>query len=278
MFKLFIKSLLPRYLYQKILLFFKPDIAFKSSYENWNIALSKSMSYKDKKIFEKVKASYNQIFSGNGVYERDGKIFYKEIHSQVLLELLEEISKKYHKINILDFGGSFGSVFFQHINHIKSKKYDISWNIVEQKHYVEYAKKNFYKESLNFFYDIDGAVMEGKPNIILLSSTLQYIEDYQQLLKKIISLDSEFIFIDKTPVHQGNESLITIQDVPKHVYGQRITYPVHIFSEKNLINFFAKTYSICNQGNSIKKIYHTSDTEFTFKWYVLNKDRYIITK
>jgi putative methyltransferase (TIGR04325 family) len=73
------------------------------------------------------------------------------------------------RLTVLDFGGSLGSTYFQNrkfLNFIG----DLSWNIVEQPHFVKTGRLYFQNEILHFYYDVEECVKKENPNVLILSS------------------------------------------------------------------------------------------------------------
>ena len=62
-------------------------------------------------------------------------------------------------LSVLDFGGSLGSTYYQNKKFLDSLD-DVSWNIVEQKHFVDAGKEDFEDERLRFSYDIESCVVK----------------------------------------------------------------------------------------------------------------------
>jgi len=52
-----------------------------------------------------------------------------------LSTLLWSFAKESNKLNIIDFGGSLGSTYFQH--RLWLENFNYTWNVIEQPHYVE---------------------------------------------------------------------------------------------------------------------------------------------
>ncbi len=266
-----LKYIIPKKFYKKIVLIFKPDISFNGLFDKWSDALNSSKSYQDEKIFNKVINAYKELNSGKGAYEKDGKLFFKQEFSIPLISIFNDVASYSREIKVLDFGGSLGTLFFQHSEYFKNKKLEVNWSIVEQKHYVDYGKQNNNHSNLDFFYDVKEASRANKPNIIVVASALQYIENYPKTISEIIDLGADFIFLDKTPMYDGDNDFISVQNIPKHVYGKKTSYPMHIFSENKLIKFFKKNYFVFETGYSTRKIYKIYENSFSFKWLILKK-------
>ncbi|HRN41263.1 MAG: methyltransferase, TIGR04325 family [Flavobacteriales bacterium] len=232
-----LKELLPPILVKYLSSFF---YGWTGNYKSWEEAQKKCSGYDSEIIFNRVKNALLKVKSGEAVFERDSVIFDKIQYSFPLLSALSQTAlHSSKKLSVLDFGGSMGSSYyqnrklFQQLNHF-------SWNIVEQKHFVEEGKKTFADETLKFYYTIDDCLSEQQINFFLLGSVLQYIEKPYELLDIILSKKITYIHIDRTPVFKNNNDRITIQKVPKSIYEAQ--YPCWIFNETKLINY------ICNAG------------------------------
>lgn len=93
---------------------------------------------------------------------------------------------------------------------------------------------------MHFEYTISHVALKNKINFVLLSSCLQYLENYEEIIEEILNLKARYIFIDRTLV--SDHEYICIQEVPKAIYEAK--YPVLIFDENNLLNRFKKDYDL----------------------------------
>jgi len=79
--------------------------------------------------------------------------------------------------------------------------YNIDWNIIEQKHYVE-ATSDFIKiDNLSFHSSIDDFKEHKNADFIILSSVLQYLAHPQKVISELINLNPQSFFIDRTYVN-----------------------------------------------------------------------------
>jgi putative methyltransferase (TIGR04325 family) len=171
-------------------------------------------------------------------YERDGVNFEEIQYSWPLLSSIL-LAVNNNKLNVLDFGGSFGTTFYQNRKFLKFIK-KIKWDIIEQKKIVEIAKKNNF---INFYENLND--IKTKPDIALFCCSLCYLEDPYAILKKIISIKPNFIAIDRTPFTNGIKDLFAIQIVNKKIYDAKL--PITVFSLDKFLNFFKKEYVLVEQ-------------------------------
>ena len=64
----------------------------------------------------------------------------------------------------------------------------ITFSVIEQKKFVDEGKKNFQNEELNFFYNIDDYLNLHNPDIVLASSSLQYLKNYKVFYRLLLGL------------------------------------------------------------------------------------------
>ena len=146
-------------------IFLRRSISLSGTYKSWKHALKFSKGYNDRIILNKTIKSVEKVILKEAKFERDSFLFYKESFDETFLLILKKLKKKIKKkINLCDFGGSLGSLYFQHKSFLTSS--NIEWNIIEQKHYVEYASKKIKIKNL-YFYDNFNFLLKKKINTIL---------------------------------------------------------------------------------------------------------------
>lgn len=133
---------------------------FFGNFPTWKDSVKASMGYNSDEIIKKVKESLLKVKSGEAIYERDSVLFDKIHYSWPLLTgLLWIVSQKADRLNILDFGGSLGSSYFQNRKFLMHLK-ELKWNIVEQEKMVKCGKKYFENDCLKFYFNLDDCITE----------------------------------------------------------------------------------------------------------------------
>jgi putative methyltransferase (TIGR04325 family) len=207
---------------------------WSGNYKSWQEAQNKCSGYDSDIIINRVKDSMQKVKNGEAVFERDSVLFDEIQYSYPLLSALQQVALKNDlNLNVLDFGGSLGSCYFQNKGQLEGLK-GFSWNIIEQEHFVTEGKRSFEDETLKFYYNIDDCLKEQKVNAVLLSSVLQYIEKPYQLLDELMAKKVDYIIIDRTPVFKKSKDRITVQKVPKKIYEAQ--YPCWILNQDNVLN------------------------------------------
>lgn len=208
--------------------FRKNQSAFSGEYFAWEEAKSNSVGYDSDKILEKVLESSRKVLKGEVAYERDTVCFTQKSYRWPLVSCLLFIANRSkHQLNIIDFGGALGSLYFQHRDFLASI-HKLNWSVVEQPEFVKVGKKEFQNNELNFNFTLSEAETKHNSNVVLLSSVLQYLEDPQALLKQIADLRFKYVLIDRTPFIESDTDKLTIQSVPQNIYPA--SYPAWLFS------------------------------------------------
>lgn len=262
-----IKSLIPPILLDIVKKFRSSKYGWQGDYSSWHEAHEASTGYDSDKILQTVRSSLLKVKNGEAVYERDSVIFDAVQYSWPLLTgLMFCGAKSRGVIRILDFGGSLGSTYYQNKKFL-DKFENVSWSIVEQKHFVDAGKVDFEDDRLKFFYNVDECVKSENPNVLLLSSVMQYIERPFELLDTILENNFNYILIDRT-LFSKKEEKITLQIVPPYIY--EASYPCRFFDKNEFIKYFIK------QGFSIIEIFDGSDgktDDYEFKGMILEREK-----
>ena len=93
----------------------------------------------------------------------------------------------------------FGYKLFSKSTNLLGHSSRFDWNVVEQSHYVEAGQTHIQDHQLRFYKTIEECLVENEPNVILLSSVLQYLEDPLYLIKKFSASKATCLIIDRTP-------------------------------------------------------------------------------
>ena len=212
-------------------------ITFDGPFASWQEAEAKSSGYQDKKILEKVLSATLAVKRKEAVFERDSVLFDEIQYSwPITAALMWAAARCDGCLSVLDFGGSLGTSYFQNRKFLADLK-SVRWSVVEQEHFVKTGRDHIQDERLCFYSTIAGSISADKPNVILLSSVLQYLEDPYEILEELVESDAELILVDRTPfLSVGSSDIFKVQINPKSINLSR--YPIRYFSCDNFINWF----------------------------------------
>lgn len=213
-----------------------PTYGWFGNYQSWREACQATGGYAQSNILEKTRSSLAHVRDGLAVYERDSVLFEKkEYPFSLIASLLYIASGKGNSLRVLDFGGSLGSTFYQ-VREFLSPLHSLHWHIVEQPAYVEVGQAEFENEQLRFFGSIEDSLTTGKPDVVLLSSVVQYLEEPHAFLDYLASLSIPFLLFDRTAFVKEGGDRLTIQRVPPEIYDA--SYPAWFFEEDAFLKHF----------------------------------------
>jgi putative methyltransferase (TIGR04325 family) len=212
------------------------SIEFSGDYKSWQEAAEHSTGYDSREILEKVRQGALKVKRGEAAFERDSVAFEApEYRWPLLASLLDSyIRSRGHRLHVLDFGGSLGSVYFQHRRFLDSVP-DLHWSVVEQPHYVRCGRSEFQDEHLSFFESIQEALTRGPVDVALFSGVLQYLENPYEKLEEIGAARIPIVLIDRTAFTSLARDRLAVQNVPASIYSA--SYPHWLFSERKFQAF-----------------------------------------
>ncbi|MCU0460406.1 MAG: methyltransferase, TIGR04325 family [Bacteroidales bacterium] len=242
-----LRKLLPDWIRMRITGFF---YGWHGNYPSWEDAKKRSRGYDSEEIIRKVSSSAAAVRDGLKPYERDSVLYSEIQYSFQLLSILMLVAaQRKGTLNVMDFGGALGSTYFQNKKFLDTLQ-EVNWSIVEQPRFTEIGIREFSTDRLHFFNTADDCYNSFTPDIILLSSVLQYIEEPYKLLDSLISRKPEYILFDRTPFINGKDR-ITIQKVHPAIYNA--TYPCWFFNKSKFLDFMNRSYKLIFEFDALDK-------------------------
>ena len=233
---------------------FKKKIGFFGKYISFDQALLSCDGYFSKNLIRHVyKQAKLAIKTKN--YEQDGIIYNKPIINQFIIYCFlnylinqKEFDVK-KKFKILDYGGSFGNLFFSLKNFIHL---NFDWTIIEQNEKVKLANKNKIFKNIKFK---NPTYKSKKYDLVIFNTSFQYLPNPVETFKKLKFKNNKFIITNLT-VSSLYKNYLKIEYPDPKVY--RYTYPCWFFSEKYLVknlfkNFRVKIFKIDNPPYLLNK-------------------------
>lgn len=199
------------------------SIVFEPAGPTWQDALRVSAGYSATGIFEKALRAARQVRDGKAAFERDTVLFQQPEYSHQMLAWMLLARLRLGKLSVLDFGGGFGSRYFQHKSLFRELG-RVRWAVVEQDNIVNAGQAEFNTDELRFFRTIEQAEQGASPNFLLVSSSLQYMEKPYELLEALLTKRYPYFLLDRTMARPGLRDELYIQHVPPAIY--RASYPV----------------------------------------------------
>ncbi len=223
---------------------------FFGPYPSWEVARKKTSGYDQAEILSKVENAILKVKNGEVAYERDSVTFGKPEYSWFILATLLYIAgTESGKLRVADFGGSLGSTYFQNRLFLKNLS-ELSWNVIEQPHFVESGKRLVADTRLHFFNSLGECVQEENPHTLMFGSSIQYFEEPYELLEKVVKdFSFGYLIFDRTPLTEGVNDIVVVQKVPPQVY--EASYPCWFLSKEKLIAFLSSTYELVAEAEAL---------------------------
>lgn len=210
------------------------------NYKSWQQALTTTTGYNADSVLQRVKNAALQVKNGQARYERDGIAQdHIEIFYPLLSTLLWVASQNDNRLSVVDYGGSLGTSYRQNYPFLKHLK-SLQWSLIEQQMFVDEGRKTFEDEHLHFFYSLNEVLQLHAPQLLLFSSSLQYMEKPYELLTQVKQSKIPYLLIDRTAFIDGPNDRLTVQKVPPAFYDA--SYPCWFFSEQKMNTFLQDTF------------------------------------
>ena len=238
------------------------------NFATWDTAKKLTTGYECDNIVDQVKDSLLKVVKGEAAYERDSVLFNEAEYSWELVSSLLFIASFHdNSLNIIDFGGSLGSTYYQNrffLNGLHSLK----WNVVEQPNFVKEGKLYFENETLKFYNSIEECIFntKGKISAVLFSSVLPYLETPYNILEEVFNHKIKFIIVDRTGFTLDDKERITVQKVPSSIY--KASYHCRFFARTSFVKFFEDNgYELMYDFDALDKVNIPSEYKgFVFKY------------
>lgn len=209
-------------------------IRFTGEYRSWEEARVTSSGYDDAKILEKVAHATREVMSGRAAFERDSILFEEPAPDPAILATLCAAARG-RSLRVLDFGGALGSSYHQHRQFLTGID-ALEWHVIEQSHYALLGRREFQTRELRFHDNTDTATETGPPDVVLMASVLQYLEDPWRTLARLAELRASRWIVARTPFSAEMRDCIVVQHVPPAIY--RASYPAWVFSRQRFEHFW----------------------------------------
>lgn len=223
------------------------QVRYIGDYQDWSSARKECNGYDDGAILDKVICSTRKVLCGEATWERDGFLFYEKKYTYSICAAILRCALKNNNqgVRVLDIGGALGSTYIQNRDYLSAVK-DLEYVVAEQDGFAEYGHDNLEDGILRFIKSGERYADYGRFDIVLMSGSLQYIPQYQEIISGIISLKPRYIILDRLLI--SNRNRICKETVPEAIY--KSSYPVMIFKEDEVLDFFVDGYELIEKDVS----------------------------
>lgn len=245
---------------------------YMGDYENWNDAYEDcGGGYEGEIIINRVINATQKVLDGEAVWERDGYLFYEKKYVYCICAAILRcaVQNNNRGVRVLDIGGSLGSTYLQNRAYLTDIK-NLEYVIAEQDNFADYGHLHREDGVLKFIRSTDDYKKYGEFDIILLSGSLQCINDYEQIIGKVTDAKPRYIIIDRIMV--GDKIRICKETVPEEIWGHKASVPLRSFGETDIINFFAADYKMIEKDNASTpgEIFFV-DEKVSFQYFVFQR-------
>lgn len=235
----------------------------------WAQAVASVRGYDDATIIDKVAEATRAVERGEAAFERDSVLFEEPEYSWPLLAAILHAAGRDGRLSVLDFGGALGSTYRQHRRFLEDLP-DLRWTVVEQGAFVDVGRREFQTDRLRFASTVAEGADQASPTVVLLGSSLQYMEDPDSVLDELTSTTADTLIIDRTPLWDGPQDVLCIQTVPASIYAA--SYPMWILSRPGLTTSLADSWSLVAEYESgHRRPRTTKGREFGWDGLVLDR-------
>ena len=253
-----------RYFIESLKTQFK-DAPFSGDFATWGEACAASSGYSSEIILEKVRNSFLKVKNGEAAFERDSMVYPEIEYSWPLLAAIMLVAScNGNRLNLIDFGGSMGSTYYQNRKFL-SYLDQLNWNVVEQEHFVECGRQLNEDHNLKFYPNVEECCADNDPKAILFSSVIQYMESPYDLIEETIAREFDFILFDRTPFLTEGKDRLTIQKVPPEIY--EATIPCWFLNVNTFTGKFGQHYDLVADFDGLERaaVKHSVFKGFIFK-------------
>lgn len=199
---------------------------FSDPYPSWKDARRACSGYQTSSIVEAHFRAAQLVQEGKYVFERDSICFDEvEYEAPMLVALGSARALTSGSLRVLDVGGALGSKFFQY-RELRNVFNVGTWHIVETQAMVAASRQLHSEPGLSFSSTLD--TTEGEFDLILLGSSLQYLDAPEEALTKLSALGTAVMIVDRIPVWRRDEVAPVVQSVPRGIHQG--SYPCWIFT------------------------------------------------
>jgi putative methyltransferase (TIGR04325 family) len=176
--------------------------------------------------------------------EGPGKLTAAQLRQGQLIETIAKVLKR--PLRVVDFGGAAGGHFFS----LASAQVELveSWTVVETPEMVRQAQDVLCVPKLRFVDSL--SAVERRPDFVLASSSLQYVDDFENYYSKLLDLDAQYFCLDRTPMWPGSKTQTYLQRVFRNdgQWQYETSYPTFIYPETMYFPKLLERYELNNQA------------------------------
>ena len=197
--------------------------------DSWETAQKKSMGYESPQVIDLVVNDAMRLREKIKESEQATSRF-QQIATAMLLCISEGHGMEKKNWRVLDFGGGSGDYFFQF------KKFApgilMEWTVLETPALASELQLQNRNEDPNIKWIDSFEQLDGKYDVIVCSSVLQYLQNPFETLKELVK-KSDFLILNRLPLIDSSEHIVAVQRIWSN--KRRGSYPANFFSETRFL-------------------------------------------
>jgi putative methyltransferase (TIGR04325 family) len=247
------------------------QIYFSGDYKDFAEA-SGACIYGTGNMPERVLSGALKVLRGEAVAHKNGVLFDKIPYNfQLISTLLSAAICSDNRLYVLDFGGSLGTSYFHSRDFLQDVS-EVEWSIVELPHFVASGIKYLQSKQLFFHESIEDCLRHHqRPNVVIISGVLSYLPEPWTILRHLLQIGPEYVFIDRTGLIDTPHDRLTLQHIPERIY--LADHPAWFLSERRLLSYLSDAgyVSLCDFSTIDK--YTLEGSNIFFKGFIFRKKR-----
>jgi putative methyltransferase (TIGR04325 family) len=148
---------------------------------------------------------------------------------QTLAAVLSAFGTAPRELHVLDFGGAMGTHYYA-LSPVLKTRFRLKWTVCETPATARAAAAEFQTEELQFVDSLDR--VSSRPDLVLCSGSLQYVEDPGEFLGRLLAL-SDVLIMNRTAIVARESDTVMVQNVNSDVYQAR--FAAWFLSEQRLL-------------------------------------------
>lgn len=173
-------------------------VTYSRPYATWGEAKAHAVGYDAPEILAAIRDAALAVKRGEAAYERGAVAYVLPQYRWPLLScLLHAQTRKAERdtFHVLDFGGSLGSVYFQHDSFLDGIP-KLLWSVVDRPHVVACGNAEFADGRLAFFDTIGEAVTRAPLDLAIFSGSLEYVDLPYEVLAEVANAGCTHLILD----------------------------------------------------------------------------------
>jgi putative methyltransferase (TIGR04325 family) len=150
------------------------------------------------------------------------------------------------RLRIFDYGGNVGNLYYSYMPYLKSQR-TVEWTVFDIPSVVEKGKTIAAKNNASGLTFANSASSISRPHVLLLSGAFHYWEGSVQGFLEQFAGAPEYIFVNRSPVHETRQSFVTVQRT------QTCAFPCVVRNAAEMISEFARMgYVMVDRWNALE--------------------------